>query len=96
MSYFKDFNCNQDFPEIHMNDALHEEISNKDILSTLSSFQKGKSSGLDGLTIEFYLGLYDLIKDDILKVAKESKKSQKIVGSFNATLCYFPRINPKK
>jgi hypothetical protein len=85
MSHFKDVKCNQDFPEIHMNDALHEEISNKDILSTLSSFQKGKSSGLDGLTVEFYLGLYDLLKDDILKVAKESKKSRKIVGSFNAT-----------
>jgi hypothetical protein len=56
-----------------MNVSLEVDIIEEEILSTLSSLKKGKISGLDGLTIEFYLGFYDILKEDILKVVQESK-----------------------
>ena len=47
--------------------------------------QEGKNHRHDGLTIEFYLGLFDLLNDDLLEVIKEYKQSIKILGSLNAT-----------
>ena len=59
----------------------------------LHSFQKGKSPSPDGITLEFFLGFYDLIKKDILAVVQESKKSGKVLGSMNST---FIALIPKK
>ena len=47
--------------------------------------KKGKILGPDGLTIEFYLGFYDLLKNDILKVMQEAKSSGKVLGGLNST-----------
>jgi hypothetical protein len=63
-------------------------------LATLEAFQKSKSQGPDGLSVEFFLGLYDLIKEDLLKVVQESEKCSKIHGSLNKTFLVF--IPPKK
>jgi hypothetical protein len=74
--------------------SIQEYISDKEILSTLSSFQKRKNPGPDELTIEFFLGFYDLLKSDLLKVALESQRSSKILGSFNSTyLSLIPKNN---
>jgi hypothetical protein len=43
------------------------------VLATLSSMQKGKITGSDGLMVEFYIGFCDLLKDDFLKVVRESQ-----------------------
>jgi hypothetical protein len=43
--------------------------------------------------VEFFLGFYDLIKEDLLKVIQESQQSGKIIGSFNNT---FLKLIPKK
>jgi hypothetical protein len=48
-----------------------------EVLATLSSMQRGKSPRPDGLTMEFYVGFYDLIKDDLLKVVQESQRAKK-------------------
>jgi hypothetical protein len=39
-----------------MNVSLHANIYEKEIMSTLSSFQKDRSLGIDGLAFEFYTG----------------------------------------
>jgi hypothetical protein len=39
------------------------------------------------------LGFYDLLKEDLLKVVKESQHSGKVLGSFNKT---FLALIPKK
>jgi hypothetical protein len=33
--------------------------------------QKGKSPGLDGLIVEFFIGFYDLLKENMLKMVQE-------------------------
>ena len=68
-----------------MNEELTKEITKDDIQQVLHSFQKGKSPGPNGFTLEFFLGFYDKIKEDILEVVKESQKSGKVLGSVNST-----------
>ena len=36
------------------------------------TFQKGKIPGVDGFTIEFYQGLYAILKIELIKVVRES------------------------
>ena len=49
-----------------MNEELTKEIPEEEINYTLHSFQKGKIHGLDGFTLEFYLGFYEMMKKDLL------------------------------
>ena len=44
-----------------------------ELLEILHSFQKDKSTSLDGWPIECYLGIFELIGRDMLKVDKESR-----------------------
>ena len=44
----------------------------RELNKIISSFKKGKSLGSDGFTLEFFLGFYDMLKDDIMKVVRES------------------------
>jgi hypothetical protein len=62
-----------------------EEVSEKELLEVLQSFQKGKSPGPDGWPIEFYLGFYDLLGSDILKVVEESRINGHIHEPLNST-----------
>ena len=55
-----------------MQQDLMEEMSKEELNRTISSFQKGKSLGPDGFTLEFFLGFYESVKDDLLKVVRES------------------------
>jgi hypothetical protein len=45
------------FVEEEENRFLMEEVTEKELLEVLHSFQKDKSPGLDGWTIEFFLGV---------------------------------------
>ena len=67
-----------------MNAELTKEITEEEVNLILHSFQKGKSLGLDGFTLEFFLGFYDLLKKDILEVVKESQNSRKVLGMMNS------------
>jgi hypothetical protein len=49
----------------------------------LHSFQKDKSHGPDGWLMDFFLGFYDLIEGDFLRVVEESRSSRKVHNYFN-------------
>jgi hypothetical protein len=68
-----------------VNKTMEEEVSKAVVLATLLSMQKGKSLGCDRLTVEFFIGFYDHIKDDLLKVVRESHASMKVLSSLNST-----------
>jgi hypothetical protein len=68
-----------------MNRSMVEEVSEPKLHATLSSMQKGKRPRPDGLTVEFFLGFYDLLKEDLLKVVREFQRTRKVLGSFNST-----------
>jgi hypothetical protein len=42
--------------------------------------QRGKSPQPNGITVEFFIGFYNLIKDDLLKLIQESQRAGKIMG----------------
>jgi hypothetical protein len=51
----------------------------------VESFQKDKSRGPDGWSIDFFLGFYDYIVEDVLKVLEESRVLRKILGAIDST-----------
>ena len=67
------------------NDNLMAEIRAEEILAIFDSFRKDKSPKPDGWPIEIYLGLYELIGDDLLKVVEESRKEGFIHAPLNST-----------
>lgn len=45
-----------------------KEITEKELFKVLHSFQKDKSPGPDGWMIEIFLGCYEIIGADLLKM----------------------------
>ena len=75
------------------NETLRKEVSALKLLATLQSFQKDTSLGPDGWPVEFYLGFYDFIGGDLLKVVEESHKEGYIHPPLNSS---FIALIPKK
>ena len=57
-----------------MNKSLEEEVTKSELKRALSSMQNGKSPGLNGFTVEFFKSFYDLLKYDLLLLARESQR----------------------
>lgn len=64
---------------------LMRVVTEEELKETLRSFQKDKSPGLNGWSIEFYLGLYEVIGNDLLKVVEESRSQGHMHAPFNST-----------
>ena len=54
---------------------LLEEVIEEEFNKIIHSFQRGKSPGPDGFTLDFFLGFYEMLKNDILKVVRESQRT---------------------
>ena len=55
--------------------CFFEEVSLVEIEGDLKYFKKDKSPGPDGWTIEFFLELFEILGDDLLKVVEDSRIS---------------------
>ena len=75
------------------NDNLRKVVTTSEFLATLQSFQRDKILGPDGWLVEFYLGFYEIIGGDFLKVVEESRKEGFIHPPLNST---FIALVPKK
>jgi hypothetical protein len=60
------------FVEEEERESLMDPVSEQELLAVMKTFQKGKSPRPDGWPIEFFLGFFDLIGNDIPKVVEES------------------------
>ena len=76
-----------------MKHDLMEEVSEEELRKVLHSFQKGKCPGPNGFTLDFFIGFYELLKNDILKVVRESQRTGKVLVEMNGT---FITLIPKK
>ena len=63
------------FVDAKDNLSLMEMVTKEDLKVALHSFQKDKSSGRHGWSIEFFLGLFDLIGGDLLKYVEDTRIS---------------------
>ena len=76
------------------NQDLSAEVIEVELRDTLQSFQKDKSLGPDDWSIEFYLGFFDLIGGNILKVIEESRLNGIIHNPLNTTfIAIIPKVN---
>ena len=73
------------FVDEEENGVLVKELSEEELKEVMGSFQKDKSPGPDGWTIDFFLGLFDLLGRDLLKVVEDSRMASWIPASFNST-----------
>jgi hypothetical protein len=60
----------------------------------LNSFNKDRSPGPDGWTVEFFLHFFDLVGTDLLDLVEESRLRGRIIGTLNSTfLTLIPKEN---
>jgi hypothetical protein len=85
------------FPTVfseEMNLSLEEEVTEPELREALFSMKNGKIPGPDDVTVEFFKDFYDLLKNDLLLVVKESQKEGRIHDPLNTTfLCLIPKNN---
>ena len=71
-----------------------QAITLKYIKHILSISKNDKSPGLDGIPVEVYRRLFDVLGEDLLRVIELSRVSGKISGVFNSTfLALIPKID---
>jgi hypothetical protein len=59
------------FPDEEDNKMLMEEVTLEELKGVMRNLQKEKIRGPYGWTIEFFLGFFDLLGRDILKLVEE-------------------------
>lgn len=75
------------------NREMMKAISEEELKEVLGSFQKDKSPGPDGWTIEFFLDLFEFLGSDLMAVIEDSRVSGRIPASFNSTfIASYPQI----
>ena len=62
---------------------IEKDITETDLTNALKQMTKGKSPGKDGLTVDFYLEFWPVIKDDFLEVINECKNKGCLSRSMN-------------
>ena len=73
------------FVDEEENRDLVKALTEEELKEVLGSFQKDKSLGPDGWTIDFFLGLFDILGRDLLQVVEDSRLAGWIPASFNST-----------
>ena len=82
------------FVEEDDNVVLMEEVTEGELKEVLHSFQKEKSLGPDGWTIEFFLDLFELLGGDLLRVMEDTIIIERIPASFNSTfIALVPKVD---
>jgi hypothetical protein len=76
-----------------MNCSIEEEVYELKVLETLLSMQRGKSLSPNGFIVDFFQSFYEILKQNILLVVRESQISSKMLGSLNPTFLF---LIPKK
>ena len=67
------------------NEELIKPVTLQEIQSILTLGKNDKSPGLDGLPVEVYRVLFDVLVVDLLRVIEDSRKNGKIPTVFNST-----------
>jgi hypothetical protein len=71
-----------------------EEVSEEELKEVLWSFQKNKSMGSDVWPLTFFIGLYELIGRDLLKVVEEASLDGHMHAPLNSTfITLIPKSN---
>ena len=76
------------------NGNLMDVVIEEELLAIVHTFHKDKSPGTDGWPIKFYLGLFEIIGDDLPKVVQESWREGFIHAPLNSSfIALIPKSN---
>ena len=79
------------------NVELMKPVTFQEIHFILSLSKNDKSVGLDGIAVEVYRTLFDVLGEDLLQVVDDSQKNGKIHAMFNTTfVALIPKTNHPK
>ena len=72
---------------------LTKPIEMQEVEEAVNHMALGKSPRLDGFTTNFFHHFWDLVKEDVLAIIKESRTKRGVLKAFNAT---FLTLIPKE
>lgn len=73
------------FVDAEEGEELIKEVTLGELEATIQGFQRDKSSGPDGWSIEFYLAFFDILGLDLLKVVEHCRLFEKISPVIKST-----------
>ena len=65
--------------------SLDRPVTLLEVEEAVKDMANGKAPGHDGFTIEFFKACWDLVKQDVWEVVKDSRRSSSILKSLNST-----------
>lgn len=71
---------------------LSKEVSKEEFKLVKALLKRDKSPGPDGWPIEFFIGFYELLEEDLIKVIEEVRNSGKVQEAFK---CFIHILNTK-
>ena len=76
------------------NVELMKGVTMQELKSILDISKNDKSPGPDGIPVEVYRSLFDVLGEDLLRVVEDSRKSSKIPAVFNSTfIALIPKVD---
>ena len=66
------------------NENLTKPITLQEVEEVMQQMAQGKSPGPDGFTAKFFHHFWDMIKEEVWAIVKESRTSRGVLKSFNA------------
>jgi len=76
---------------------MMEGVPKEEVRGTLFAVKQGKSPRPNRLTVKFYVGFFNLIKEVILKIVSESQSSRRMLSFLNSIhLVIIPRKQDTK
>eukprot|EP00253_Pinus_taeda_P012913 PITA_12913 len=67
------------------NHNLNKPVSEEEISEVIKEMQSGKALGPDGFNVDFFKTCWETVKQDILEVVEDSRKSKKVLKALNAS-----------
>lgn len=64
---------------------MNREVTLGELEGNLKFFKRDKSPGPNGWSVEFYTTLFEILRDDLLKVIEECKTTSCMHGAINCT-----------
>jgi len=61
------------------------DITLEKVEYVLKSFAKSKSPCLDGWSVQFFWGFFDILGNDLVEMVEETRRLRKVSGSINST-----------
>lgn len=75
------------------NHNLNRPVSEEEVSEVISEIQNGKAPGPDGFIVEFFKACWKTVKQDILDVVEDSRRSKTVLKALNAS---FIALIPKE